>query len=254
MKSLPMLFAMAILCNSRLVATDIQSVLRVGDGDPNLLAWMNSSSPEKLTLWVYTGAVPLPEYHLSSEEIEHGSLRQVYPNADGRLLYGFELQHCYPLGEGHGFLRRTFSVLRDPAVQAGRDIYVAKSEIVLLEAANGGLKTKVVSEDYLANLLNLEHGARFLGKLDNIVYYWNREDPENFFGRDLQTGRSYRWHVPGVYSALGVLRGDSGAIDFVAYRKIHGIVANEHGEQTLIPASFSEAVITDAVTSSQTNR
>ncbi|HZL46759.1 MAG TPA: hypothetical protein VFC28_11070, partial [Opitutaceae bacterium] len=112
MKTLLVIFAVAALCGSNARADDAPALPALGTGDPKLLVWMN---PNLIQFYIlaYTGKKDLPDYHLYTENFDKNSLKLLYPHDAGAIV-GLELQHCYPFGNGRGFLRRGQFVLRNP--------------------------------------------------------------------------------------------------------------------------------------------
>ncbi len=244
MKTLPIVFAIAAFCGSKALANDAPALPALGTGDPKLLVWMPDDLPPFAVL-AYTGEKSMPEYHLYTENFDKQSLKLLYPLNFGPLI-ALELQHCYPFGNGQGFLRRGHHALRNPSAhqQVGTisEIFKEWSDVVLFEEQNGGLTTKVLSDETLNQKFDLKLGSRFLGELDNIIFFWNQQDEDTIVGRDTKTARVYRWKVPGVYLVLGVLRGAKQDYEFVVFRQIHRFT-NATGEKAVIEVSVKDAVI-----------
>jgi len=244
MKTLLVIFAVAALCGSNVRADDALALPALGTGDPKLLVWMN---PDLIQFYIlaYTGEKSLPEQYLFADNIEAKSLKLLYPHHAG-TIGGIDFQHCFPFGNGQGFLRRMHYDLRNPSAhqQVGTASEIMKewSDVVLFEEQNGRLVTKVLSDETLNQKFDLKPGSRFLGELDNIRFYWNQQNEDTIFGRDTKKAKVYCWKIPGVYIVLGVLRGTRQDYEFVVFRQIHKF-ANATGEKTVIEVSAKDAVI-----------
>jgi len=162
-------------------------------------------------------------------------------------LIALKLQHCYPFGNGQGFLRTTNISTKNIPAKSGTgmkfDVTVEPSDIVLFEEQNGGLVTKILDDETVRQEFDLKPGCRFLGKLDNFLFYWNQRDEDTIVGRDTTTDKVYSWKVPGVYVVEGVLRGIKYDYGIVVYRKISGFLSNAMGEKAVIEVSVKDAVV-----------
>ncbi|MEO6995055.1 MAG: hypothetical protein ABI273_15720 [Lacunisphaera sp.] len=242
MKTLLVIFAVAALCGSKALADNTPALPALGAGDPNLLVWMN---PDLIQFYIltYIGEKSLPEYHLYTENLEKNSLKLLYPHDAGAIV-GLELQHCYPFGNGQGFLRTIkFSTKTIPAKYGSGQLTeatLAPSDIILFEEQKGRLVTKALNDEIVRQEFDLKPGCRFLGKLDSIVFFWDQGDEDVIVGRDTKTNTVYRWKVPGIYIVEGVLRGTKKDYAFVVYRHIHKF-ANATGEKTVIEVSVKDA-------------
>jgi hypothetical protein len=108
---------------------------------------------------------------------------------------------------------------------------------------DGKLVPAVSSDETVNDEFNLERDSRFLGKLDGKVFYWDRKDESEVFGRDSRNGTVYRWKIPGVYFVDGVLRGREKAYGFVVIRK-----AFPSGANVVVEASMGDAeVVTNVI-------
>jgi hypothetical protein len=226
------------------MASDSSTWPEIGIGDPNVLVWALGDLSQ-FAILMYTGDARLPEYHLYTDNIARNAMKWVYPSVV-RPMAALELQHCYPLGNGDGFIRRGHHTLRDPSAahQLGTidQIYKEWSDVVILRRQNDDFVPTVVGEDALNQEFNLESGSRFLGMLDNVVFYWNRTNESTIVGRSAKDARLYRWKVDGAYFVWGVLRGREKRYEFVVHREIRGS-RNATGEMTVVEVDKKDATM-----------
>jgi hypothetical protein len=214
----------------------------LGTADPNLLIWI----PDTLTkfnindfiiLRCSSGKLP-NEISIASGNFDESQLELLYPHHSDAIV-GLALKHCYPFGNGEGFIQHASYSFTNPL----GGLPFSKEEIVLFGEKDGKLVPAVSSDETVNDEFNLERDSRFLGKLDGKVFYWDRKDESEVFGRDSRNGTVYRWKIPGVYFVDGVLRGREKAYGFVVIRK-----AFPSGANVVVEASMGDAeVVTNVI-------
>jgi hypothetical protein len=212
----------------------------LGRGNPETLVWIGPDAAQLLVFSFPAGRQRnLGEQVISSGNFDERSLSLLYPQRSGPLV-GLDLQHCFPFGDGRGFLTRSGFVHGNPEArkQSGtvKESAEDQPDFVLLNVENGVIVPVVTSGASVRAQFGLEADCRFLGAMEGTVFYWKRAEKDAIRGRDLKTGTVVRWKVPHISLALGVLRGTEKDFGFVVYRD-----EILRGEKSLIEVSRAEA-------------
>lgn len=208
----------------------------LGLGDPRLMICLGKNLID-FTLWTYTGdKFAREDYgYGQANDNEWRHLKLLYSTAHASdILVGNGLLHCYPYGEGKGFLRDR---------EREDDGTVHDGPFILFAVQERRIAAKALNEQIVNQEFALAGSSRFLGKLDGIIFYRNQGDEKNIFGRDAKTGTVYRWKPREVYLIRGVLRGIKKRYRFVVYQKAWYALSKGTGELTEIEVSLDDAVI-----------
>ena len=234
MKTLLALLVMTVLWESKVIAGNTSSLPDLGGGNPKTLIRLTSLT--NFDVWAYTGEmIPIEDTSYGSVNDKNWKyLKLLYscPPADTVPLSGDELLHCLPFGDGKGFIRKHIFVT------SGRQSELPS--IVLLERGNDGIVARILDEETVNQEFGLKAGCRFLGKLDDIVFYWNKGNSEKIFGRDTRTNKTLRWNAPEVDIVNGVLRGVKKDFAFIVYRRLHKLT-NASDENVIEEFSSKDA-------------
>jgi hypothetical protein len=221
-------------------ADDPAALPELGKGDPQVLVWLGPAPAQLLVVSVTSKQQKnLGEQVISLGNFDERSLRLLYPQRSGPLL-GLGLQHCFPFGDGRGFLTRAGFVSKNPEARRQSGVVKESSEdqpdLVLLSEKGGVIVPQMMTFASVRTQFSLPSDCRFLGVLDGMVFYWSRGDKDGICGRDLKMGSVVRWKVPRISLALGVLHGVTKEIGFVVYRD-----EILRSEKSLIEVSRSDA-------------
>lgn len=200
----------------------------------------NITFAECAKLWL---ATVVPQLKASSALRRETSVGQILPYLGSITVRNLTANTCESWAgkRGPGVAASTYNNERDMHFE----VIAQPSDIVLLEKQNGSVVTKVLSDETVRQDFELEPGCRFLGKLDNIVFYWNQRDEDTIRGRDLSRNKTYHWKVPGVYMVEGVLRGTKADFAFVVVRKLTDFVlfTTATAETKIIEVPLKDAVV-----------
>ncbi len=189
----------------------------IGIGDPRLLLYFFPNIGPiagGFSIWKYEGSNDAREGYIygDANDKDWKKLRLIFrtPQMPG-LPIELDMHHLYPYGSGRAFVRtRTFNLERE-----ARDRKPVDNPFFVLTERGVVVEAKPMSEMDVNAEFQLAEGLRFIGKVDDFVFYRMIGNEHQIFGR---AQRTYKWELPEAYLIIGALRGSGGTFRFVYFR------------------------------------